>query len=85
MQEQRLESLEPQDDKTHHNESKNRENVVGRVSEERPPCQSDGLWREERCVFVRSRELLICAGRCLFYLPCKDATQADDDEDVEDG
>lgn len=27
----------------------------------------------------------MCAGWRLFYLPCKDATQADDDQDVEDG
>lgn len=54
MEEKRLDSL-VQDDKTHHNESENREDVVGGVSEERPPCQSDGLWREERYVPILLR------------------------------
>lgn len=32
-----------------------------------------------------SLELRMCAGWHLFYLPCKYATQANDDQDVEDG
>lgn len=54
MEEERLDSL-IQDDKTHHNEGENREDVVGGVSEERPPGQRDGLWTEERWVLVALR------------------------------
>lgn len=54
MGEERLDSL-VEDDKTHHNESENREDVVGGVSEERPPGQGDGLWTEERCALVLLR------------------------------
>lgn len=43
-----------------------------------------GERRGEVCV-QSSQGLLTCAGGRLLYLPCKYATQADDDQDVEDG
>lgn len=40
--------------------------------------------REESCVAILSGITYVCWFH-LFYLPSKDSTQADDDQDVEDG
>lgn len=71
---------------SHQDESEHREDVVEGVSEEGPPCQSDGLRREILNVSVRSLsnrwQRLV---KAFLYLSCKDPAQADDDQDVEDG
>lgn len=70
---------------SHQDESEHREDVVGGVSEEGPPCQNDGLQREILNVSVRSLsnrwQMLV---KAFLYLSCKDPAQADDDQDVED-
>lgn len=59
-----------QGDKTHHDESEDREDVVGGVSEERPPCQGDGLGGERRGLCVRSlRCVCVCVCWVMFDLP----------------
>lgn len=69
---------------SHHDEGEDRQDVVGGVSEQRPPCQHHRLWRDVTSVSLW--KLLTDVSKTWFsYLSCKDAAQADDDQDVEDG